>query len=647
MQTYKILMTKNFDEPFDYSSGQELAVGDFVKVPFRSGVEIGVVWGIGESTLDEKKIKSVLEKMTLPPLSKGLRKFIEWVAEYNMTPLGTALKMCLSVKFIAKKTEFKTGELKYIEAELSEYQKSAADNLCGKVKSKKFSVSVLDGVTGSGKTEVYFEAINTAIQSDKQVLVMLPEIALSHQWLSRFKTRFGFEPVIWHSDRTEKQRREAWFGVAENKAKIVVGARSALFLPYQDLGLIIVDEEHDASYKQEEGVIYHGRDMAVVKASIEHIPIVLVSATPAIETVNNVQEGKYELLHLPERFGGAQMPNIEVVDMRKEKLRGDHFISSKLVKLIHETINNNQQAIMFLNRRGYAPLTLCRACGHRIQCPNCSAWLVTHKQANKLECHHCGYFSRIPTECPECHELDKLHACGPGVERLKEEVLEYFPTAKVEVMASDSPKTADDIVKRMINHDIDILIGTQMIAKGHHFPKLHLVGIIDADLGLEGGDLRAMERTYQVLHQVSGRAGREADLGKVIVQTYNPDNLVMQAIAQQKRDEFIEREIMARRRFEMPPFGRLATILVSGKDEREVKKYITALSLNAPKSLDVTILGPAPAPMSFLRGQYRYRLIMRSAKKFHIQKYIKAVLSATPAARQLKVKIDIDPYSFV
>jgi primosomal protein N' (replication factor Y) len=302
---------------------------------------------------------------------------------------------------------------------------------------------------------------------------------------------------------------------------------------------------------------------------------------------------------------------------------------------------------MFLNRRGYAPLTLCRACGHRIQCPNCSAWLVTHKQANKLECHHCGYFSRIPTECPECHEPDKLHACGPGVERLKEEVLEYFPTAKVEVMASDSPKTADDIVTRMINHDIDILIGTQMIAKGHHFPKLHLVGIIDADLGLEGGDLRAMERTYQVLHQVSGRAGREADLGKVIVQTYNPDNLVMQAIAQQKRDEFIEREIMARRRFEMPPFGRLATILVSGKDEREVKKYITNLSLNAPKSLDVTILGPAPAPMSFLRGQYRYRLIMRSAKKFHIQKYIKAVLAATPTARQLKVKIDIDPYSFV
>lgn len=646
MQNYKILLPKNFDEPFDYFSDIALEVGDFVSVPFRSSQEIGVVWGKAEPEIDPAKIKNVIAKLTIPPLPSKFIKFLEWVAEYNMAPLGNILKMALSVKFTAKPTKLTEQKPNYIHTELFTSQKSAAENLRNKV-INKFSASVLDGVTGSGKTEVYFEAIDEALSKGKQVLVMLPEIGLSHQWLLRFQQRFGIEPGIWHSDRTPKQRREVWIGVAENKCKLVVGARSALFLPFQNLGLIIVDEEHDGSYKQEEGTIYHGRDMAVARASMEHIPVVLVSATPSIETVQNIREGKYELIHLPERFGGAVLPKIEIVNMKQEKLRADHFISAKLKNLLAENITQKQQSILFLNRRGYAPLTLCRACGHRIQCPSCSAWLVTHKSANKLQCHHCGFQSAIPKDCPACHEKDKLHACGPGVERLYEEVLEYFPDAKVEVMASDSPKAAEEIVQRMINHDIDILIGTQMIAKGHHFPKLQLVGIVDADLGLEGGDLRAMERSYQILHQVAGRAGREQEEGKVIIQTYNPQNLVMQALISGERDEFVDNELLARRRFEMPPFGRLATIMVSGKNEREVKKYITDLSLNAPKSKEVHLLGPAPAPMSFLRGQYRYRLILRSGKKFQMQKFIKAVLAATPTPRQLKIKINIDPFSFV
>lgn len=650
MQVYKVLLPLNFDEAFDYSGEPGLEIGTLVYVPFRSGVKLGVVWGVGESEVASGKIKKIIEPLPLPKLPKRLMKFIDWVAEYNMSPRGNVLKMALSVKFgvntFKKPRSVEPVKTEYVEVPLSASQSEVVNKLASKLK-RKYSTSVLDGVTGSGKTEVYFEAINKTLQNGKQVLVLLPEIGLSVQWLKRFEKRFGIEPGVWHSDRSEKQRRETWLDVINGKCRIVVGARSALFLPFAELGLIIVDEEHDQSYKQEEGVIYHGRDMAVSRASMEKIPLVLVSATPSVETVNNLREGKYELLHLPERFGGAQMPEIVVVDMRQQRLAGDKFVSAELKAEIVKTLEKKQQAIMFLNRRGYAPLTLCRACGHRIQCPNCSAWMVQHRAANCLQCHHCGCTTKIPADCPACHEKDKLHACGPGVERLKEEIVGYYPDARVEVMASDSPTSAEDIVNRMLNHEIDILIGTQMIAKGHHFAKLSLVGIVDADLGLEGGDLRAMERTYQVLHQVSGRAGREEDLGKVILQTYNPDSIVMQALADGSRDEFVDHELMARRRFEMPPFGRLATITVSGKDEREVKKFITALSLNAPRLPEVDLLGPAPAPMSFLRGQHRYRLLLKAGKKFNMQKYITAVLAARPLPSSLKVKIDVDPFSFI
>ena len=651
MQIYKILLPLNFDEPLDYFSDEELESGELVKVPFRSGIKIGLVWGEGEAEIESSKIKKVIGKLPLPPMPKDLLKFIEFVADYNMAPLGNVLKMVLSAKFgaktFAKPRKEKYNDIAFVNIPLSPAQNNAANNLVSKVAAHKYSATMLDGVTGSGKTEVYFEAIKKALDAGKQVLVLLPEIGLSTQWLSRFKARFGIMPGIWHSDRTEKQRRELWLDVIENKCPIVVGARSSLFLPFQNLGLIIVDEEHDQSYKQEEGVIYHGRDMAVIRANIEHVPVVLVSATPSIETVNNLQEGKYELVHLPERFGGAEMPKIEVIDMRSAKLPADKFIAPKLKDEIQTAISQKQQALLFLNRRGYAPLTLCRACGYRFQCPNCSAWMVMHKAKHILQCHHCDYIIKQPDECPACHEKNTLHPCGPGVERLKDEVLEYFPNACVEVMASDSPKSAEEIVTRMLAHEIDILIGTQMIAKGHHFAKLSLVGVIDADLGLEGGDLRAMERTYQVLHQVSGRAGREEDLGKVILQTYNPDSIVMKALAHGSRDEFVENEMLARRRFTMPPFGRLATITISSRDERMVKKYITDLSLNAPHLKEVQLLGPAPAPMAYLRGQHRYRLILKSGKKFNMQKYIKAILGTQIAPSSLKVKIDIDPFSFV
>lgn len=647
MQVHKILLPLNVSEPFDYISDLALERGDFVIVPFRGGSKMGVVWGQGENEVDDIKIKTIEEKLELPKLPEDLMKFVKWVADYNITPIGNVLKMCISIKFGGKRHVLDTQKREFALTDLTKDQHIASENLRNRVLENKFSCTLIDGVTGSGKTEVYFEAIDEALRAEKQVLVMLPEIALSVQWLERFKKRFGIEPSIWHSDRTPRQRRETWLDVIENKAKLIVGARSALFLPFQDLGLIVVDEEHDQSYKQEEGVTYHGRDMAVVRASIEKAPIVLVSATPSVETVNNVAEGKYEKLELPKRFGGATLPKIKVIDMRLEKLPGDEFISLTLRGELTKAVENNQQSILFLNRRGFAPLTLCRACGHRVECPNCTSWLVTHSKKNIMQCHHCGFSQGVITKCPSCDVEEKLHPCGPGVERIFEEAKKYYPDSKVEIVASDSPNSVDDVIRRMENHEIDILIGTQMIAKGHHFPKLALVGIIDADLGLEGGDLRAMERTYQLMHQVAGRAGRESDVGKVFIQSYMPDNSAIQALIQGERDKFIDNEIASRKRYEMPPFGRMATITISGKFEHKVKEEIGKLTYKAPKSAGVEVLGPAPAPMSFLRGQHRYRLLVRTKRNLNIQKYISEWLSHYKLPSTLKMKIDIDPYSFV
>lgn len=647
MKVIKVLLPLNVPEPFDYISDLELAPGDFVTVPFRGKSKTGVVWGSGQNDVDDFKIKRIEEKLDIPPLKAELRKFVDWVANYNITPIGNVLKMCVSVKFGGRRKEIDSGEREFTLTDLTDSQRAVSENFRNKVLSNQFSCTLLDGVTGSGKTEVYFEAVDEAIRDGKQVLVLLPEIALSVQWLSRFKKRFGIEPSIWHSERTPAQKRETWLDVAQGKSKIVVGARSALFLPFQNLGLIIVDEEHDGSYKQEEGVTYHGRDMAVVRASIEKLPIVLVSATPSVETVNNIEEGKYEIQHLKERFGGATLPDIKVIDMRLERLPANEFISLSLRKELEKAIENKQQSILFLNRRGFAPLTLCRACGHRVECPNCTAWLVTHMGKNMMQCHHCGFTRNILKDCPSCGEEDKLHACGPGVERIFEEAKKIYPDANVEIVASDSPSSAKDVIARMTSGEIDILIGTQMIAKGHHFPNLALVGIVDADLGLEGGDMRAMERTYQLMHQVAGRAGRESKLGKVFIQTYMPDNSAIDALLKGDRDRFIKGEIASRKRFEMPPFGRMATITISGKFENRVKEEIGKLSYHAPKSNGVEVLGPAPAPMSFLRGMHRYRLLIRTKRNLNIQGYINELLASHKLHSSLKVKIDIDPYSFV
>lgn len=534
-------------------------------------------------------------------------------------------------------------------ATLSSAQQESATHLSNAVAAQKFSAALLDGVTGSGKTEVYFEAVAQAINEDKQVLILLPEIALSNAFIDRFKSRFGCAPALWHSSLAQGARKRTWRGVASGETKVVVGARSALFLPYADLGLIIVDEEHDPAYKQEEGTLYHARDMAVVRAHIGNIPIALVSATPSLETMQNVWDGKYHHCHLPDRHGGAGLPDMHLIDLKKDKPGRQHFIAPTLEQAVRNTMDQGGQALLFLNRRGYAPLTLCRNCGHRFECPRCSAWLIEHRKTGKLHCHHCDYHTKVPSACPQCGETDSLAPCGPGVERIAEEVKELFPQARSCILSSDTATTHDQLVA-MLNdiqdHKIDIIIGTQIIAKGHHFPKLTCVGVIDADLGLAGGDLRATERTYQLLHQVAGRAGREADKGHVYIQTFNPDNKVMQALASHDRDTFLDVEAQAREAAHMPPFARLAGVIVSGRDEEQVRQAAIELGKAAPHGPGLQTLGPAEAPLYRLSGKFRRRLLVRADKNLDVQKTIAEWIQSVKLPSTVRVQIDIDPQSF-
>ncbi len=532
---------------------------------------------------------------------------------------------------------------------LSADQHAAAESLAGLTRAEEFSVTLLDGVPGSGKTEVYYQAVAEALESGHQVLVLLPEIALGSQWRERFERRFGAPPVEWHSDLGQGQRRAAWRAVADGSARVVVGARSALFLPYRDLGLIVVDEEHDGAFKQEEGVIYNARDMAVVRAQLGGFAIFLASATPSLETVVNVETERYARLHLPDRHGGALLPDVEVIDMLIDKPAPGRWLSPALVARIRQTLAAGEQVLLFLNRRGYAPLTLCRVCGHRFQCPRCTAWLVEHRRFGRLQCHHCGFNIGLPERCPSCDNEDSLAACGPGVERLAEEVAATFEGARIAIAASDNiatPAAAAELIGRIEGQQIDIIVGTQIVAKGYHFPMLTLVGVIDADLGLQGGDLRAAERTFQLLYQVAGRAGRAERPGRVCVQTYMAEHPVIATLTSGDRDLFLKTEAEARESVGMPPFGRLVALIVSGPNEAATDAAARDLGRAAPNGDGVTVLGPAPAPFALLRGRHRRRLLLKTERRVNVQKIVRAWLERVHWPRTVQVRVDVDPYGF-
>ena len=532
--------------------------------------------------------------------------------------------------------------------ELRPEQAAAAQAL--RATAGSFGVTLLDGVTGSGKTEVYLEAVAACVAAGRQALVLLPEIALGAQWLERCTARFHAAPAVWHSDLSSRTRRQTWRAIAEGTAPIVVGARSALFLPFPDLGLIIVDEEHETAFKQEDGVMYHARDMAVVRARLSEAPVVLVSATPSLETLSNVEAGRYRRLTLAARHGGAQLPAVAAIDLREHPPPRGRFLSPVLVNAIGATIGRGEQAMLFLNRRGYAPLTLCRHCGHRMQCPNCTAWLVEHRARHVLTCHHCAYTEDIPEHCPACDAPNSLTPIGPGVERITEEAAALFPDARRLVMASDTltgPNAAADAAHRIERREVDLIIGTQIVAKGWHFPHLTLVGVVDADLGLAGGDLRAAERTVQLLHQVAGRAGRAEAPGTVLLQTFSPEHPVMQALVSGDLAAFMAAEAAGRRPGHWPPFGRLAALIVSADTAGDADALAAALGRAAPHGDGLVVLGPAPAPLAILRGRHRRRLLLKARRDVAVQPVLRAWLDQVPVPSKSRVDVDVDPVSFL
>ncbi|WP_416832155.1 MAG: primosomal protein N' [Erythrobacter sp.] len=538
----------------------------------------------------------------------------------------------------------------YDQPDLSPDQQSVAEVVVQAVKAREFAPFLIDGVTGSGKTETYFEPVAQALRMGRQVLVLLPEIALTENFLSRFEDRFGAAPVQWHSSLKSTERRRAWRAISEGSAQVVVGARSALFLPYADLGLIVVDEAHEISFKQDDGVRYNARDVSVMRARFERLPVVLASATPALESLHMASTGTYTKLDLPSRFGGAQLPDIKLVDLTLEKPPSGRWLAAPLIAGIEARLEAGEQVLLFLNRRGYAPLTLCRNCGHRFKCPNCSAWLVEHRLSARLACHHCGLETKPPDACPECGEGDCLVACGPGVERIADEVSALFPDARVAVATSDtlgSPERAAQFIAQVREGAIDVIVGTQLVTKGFHFPELTLVGVVDADLGLEGGDLRAAERTYSQVAQVAGRAGRGEKPGEVLIQTRHPEAPVIAALANGDRDAFYEAETEARRDAGAPPFGRWAAIIISSEDEREAREAAVRLGDTCPHLPDIHILGPAPAPLALLRGRYRYRFLVNARRSANLQDTLREWLDRQQFPPGVRVGVDVDPYSFV
>ncbi len=732
----EVLLPVAIDHTYSYlvPRGTAVAPGDFVEVPLGTRMTNGVVWEARPGTRELANLKAVAARLDISPLPANLRKLIDWVARWTLSPRGMVLRMAIGAPFHAGPEPARVGVrlkgpppprmtpararvlaaaeggLAFSKAALAEAaacsngvidtlidegtletialppepaahpcdsafarpaleaaQENAASILKDRVQARAFSVTLLEGVTGSGKTEVYFEAVAAALEAGRQSLILMPEIALTAQFLTRFAARFGARPGEWHSGVSARNRARLWHAVLQGDVKVVIGARSALFLPFTDLATLIIDEEHDAAYKQEDGVAYHARDMAVVRGQIEKSAVVLVSATPSIESRVNAAQGRYGHIRLAARFKAKALPEIAAIDLRIEAARGK-WIAPRLKEAISTALAHREQALLFLNRRGYAPLTLCRACGHRFNCPNCTAWLVEHRFRRVLMCHHCGHIERRPSICPACQAVDSLAACGPGIERLAEEAALLFPQARILPLSSDFPGGTERLrvqIEAISRGECDIVIGTQLVAKGHNFPRLSLVGVIDADIGLTSGDPRAAERTFQLLQQVIGRAGRFETAGRALVQTWQPEHPVTRALLSGDCERFYEEETNQRRRAGLPPFGRLAALIVSAKDSASAEAHARALARAAyalppsdrwvltpagtlPRENELSLLGPAEAPIAIIRGRHRFRLLARAPRSCDLQAFLRAWFSAGPPERGgVRVAIDVDPQSFL
>jgi primosomal protein N' (replication factor Y) (superfamily II helicase) len=696
--------------------GMELSEGDIVGVPLGPRVVVGVVSELRDASGVNRPLRSVAAVLDEPALPPATLAFVRWAAHYAVDAPGSALAIALrglggprarperrlvatlsppvretparrrvlqaagdpipradlaraaGVSDSVVKGLLDQGALAIVEmdrsaafpqpdacrpgAALNPSQMAAAMALRAMARERRFGTALLDGVTGSGKTEVYLEAAAAALSADPkaQVLVLLPEIALTQAIMDRFTIRFGAAPAEWHSGVSPVRRREVWEAVALGEARIVIGARSALFLPFSQLGLIVVDEEHDGSYKQEDGFIYQARDLAVARGKMADCPVVLASATPSLETLWNAQTGRYRWLRLTNRHGAAAMPAIELLDLRAAPPEPGHWLSPQLTAAMAETLARGEQSLLFLNRRGYAPLVLCRACGERMKAPDSDSWLVEHRYSGRLVCHLTGFSMAKPECCPHCGARNSLASIGPGVERVEEEARLRFPDARLTVFSSDTAPSARDaraMIDAMAAGEFDIMVATQAAAKGHNFPGLTLVGVVDGDLGLRGGDLRAAERTYQLLTQVCGRAGRYERLGRALVQTWAPDHPVMRAMAAGNRDDFIAVELLERQAVGLPPFGRLAAVILSGPDPQKLDSFARAAAAAAPNAVGIRVFGPADAPLALVRGLRRKRFLVRADRSVDLQAFLATWRSRMAPPSRVRVTIDVDPYSFL
>ncbi len=648
---YPILLPNIFNHPFTYESNFKLKVGDYVVVPFGKSKIIGVVWDEFEKNNKKSfKIKKVLEKIEISALKKDTIKFLNWFSQYNLIPKGMALKMTmLNSNAIEKLKDEKYRDyavkLKDSPFELSQEQKKSL-KLMNKL-SNKFRVHVLQGTTGSGKTIIYFEALKSLINKGFQGLILLPEIGLTGQFEQKFFEFFGFKPAVWHSGISKKKKEIIWSGVNEGIIKVIIGARSSLFLPFKKLGLIIVDEEHDQSYKQDEGAIYNARDMAIVRASFENIPINLITAVPSIETYENIKKGKYSVSKLNQRYQDAAMPNYEVINLNNYKLEKQTWLSKEIIKKVNDHLKKKDQILFFLNRRGFSPLALCNKCFSNFTCPNCSINLVYHKNKNFLLCHYCGFKSLLDRDCPKDGKCNFIFS-GPGVERISEEVKKNFPNKKIQIFSSDTmnKKDATDKLNKILNNEIEILVGTQLISKGFHFPNLNCIIVVDIDLSTQGHDLRAAEKNLQLYHQLSGRAGRTGKPATVYFQTYDTNTKMISDLTNSNPDIFLDRELDIRRQNNLPPFQRFISLILTGEDETKLEKEAFSFKNFVEKKIEGRILGPVSAPIFRLKKKYRIRLLVRGSKSIKLQNSIAKIILDYKFSSGIKLSVDVDPINF-
>ena len=648
---FPILLPNIFNHPFTYESDLNLKVGDYVVVPFGKSKITGVVWDEFEKKNNKNfKLKSVLKKLNVTPLKKTTIKFLNWFAEYNIIPKGMALKLVLLSSNAIEKFQqevFKTfnTNIRASTIKLSEEQKRSLKKM--NISNQKFRVHVLQGTTGSGKTIVYFSALKEIIKRDLQGLILLPEIGLTSQFEKKFIEFFGIVPAVWHSGISKKKKEIIWSGVANGEIKVVIGARSSLFLPFKKLGLIIVDEEHDQSYKQDEGVTYNARDMAISRASFENIPINLITAVPSIETFENVKKGKYSISRLEKRYQNASLPNYEIINLNETKLEKQSWLSKKIIEKVNFHLDKDDQVLFFLNRRGFSPYVLCSKCFNSYSCPNCSINLVYHKNKNNLLCHYCGFRTSLKRTCTKDGDCEIIFS-GPGVERISEEVKKKFPTKKIEIFSSDTMNKKDSIIKleKIINNQVQILVGTQLISKGFHFPNLNCIVVVDIDLSSHGHDLRGAEKNLQLYHQLSGRAGRAGKPATVYFQTLNNNHKMILDLTNSNPNIFLDRELDIRKKNKLPPFQRFISLILTGENEVKLEKEAYKFKTFIENKLTGKILGPVNAPIFRLKKRYRIRLLIRGEKTLKLQNSLAAAIPNYKFQPGIKLSVDVDPINF-